>query len=210
LATSLLDTHAMLAQAVGNVFQELRLAASLTDGETWYPVYSLPLPGVAAFELAYGLDERRTAHNQRSIARVRREKSIVVAEYAGFSDLFAPIIEQGRVRSLLVAGPFATARPGANDLITRWRFITRTEARVSDPEFAHYLASTLAVATFEGSMLGVFLRFVKGNCDLLAQRGAVLRLSRDLAALRAKLVETRFAERGWVAAAEMVDERTSV
>jgi AraC-like DNA-binding protein len=207
--TSLLGTHAMLAQALGNVFQELRLAASLTDGKVWFPVYSLPLPGVAAFELAYGLDKQRTEHNQGSIARVRREKSIVVTEHAGFSDIFAPVIQHARVRALLVAGPFATARPRASDLVARWQGLTRKQARVSDPEFAHYLACTLATATFEGSTLGAFLRFVKGSCDLLAERGQVQRVARDLAALRAKLVETRFAERSWVAAAEMVDERTS-
>jgi len=208
-ATRLLNTHAMLAQAMGNVFQELRLAASLTDGETWYPIYSLPLPGIAAFELANGMEKERTLHNERAIATARRDRSALAVEHAGFCDLFAPIVEDGKVRAVIVAGPFATRRPTSHDLITRWRWLTGTQARVSDPEFAHYLASTLATATFEGSTLGVFRRFVKGNCQLLAQSGAVERLARDLALLRAKLVETRFAERGWVAAAEMVDERTS-
>jgi AraC-like DNA-binding protein len=208
-ATGLLNTHAMLAQVLGNVFQELRLAASLTDGRTWYPIYSLPLPGIAAFELANGMEKQRTEHNERAIARARREKSGLVVEHAGFSDLFAPIVEDKSVRAVIVAGPFATVRPTSNDMITRWRWLTGTQARASDPEFAHYLASTLAIATFEGSTLGVFRRFVKGNCDLLAQRGPVERLSRGLSVLRARLVDTRFAERSWVAAAEMIDERTS-
>ncbi len=209
-ATGLFNTHAMLAQVLGNVFQELRLAASLTDGETWYPIYSLPLPGIDAFELANGVEKQRTLHNERGIARARRERLGVVVEHAGFCDLFAPVVEHDRrVRGVIVAGPFATARPTSNDLITRWRWLTGSQARVSDPECAHYLASMLATATFEGSTLGVFRRFVKGNCELLAQQGAVTQRARDLAVLRARLVETRFAERGWVAAAEMVDERTS-
>jgi len=198
----------MAAQVLGNCFQELRLAASLTDGVTWYPIYSLSGPGVASFELANGKEKERSLHNLKAIAEVRRQRSGLVVEHAGFLDLFAPIVEEGKVRLVIVAGPFATARPTSNDLIGRWRRLTGTQARVSDPEFAHYLASTLSTATFEGPTLGIFTRFVKGHCQLLAQRGAVERLASDLSALRAKLVETRFAERGWEAAATMIDERT--
>ena len=39
----LLDTHSMAAQVLGNCFQELRLAASLTDGITLIRFYSLPV-----------------------------------------------------------------------------------------------------------------------------------------------------------------------
>ncbi|HEV8245277.1 MAG TPA: hypothetical protein VGP93_05900, partial [Polyangiaceae bacterium] len=57
-AASALGTHGLLTQALGYVFQDLRLAATLTDGETWHPIHFVA--NVTLFELTHGRENQRT------------------------------------------------------------------------------------------------------------------------------------------------------
>ena len=41
-APNLFGTHALLAQSLGSLFVELRLAASLTDGTRWRTIHPMP------------------------------------------------------------------------------------------------------------------------------------------------------------------------
>ena len=91
----------------------------------------------------------------------------------------------------------------------RWRWLTGTNARAADPEFAHYLALTLATATFEGPMLDVLQRFVETFCRVLSGQDDTDSLEVTGAALRKKLSVVRLVDRSFEAAAEMVDEHTS-
>ena len=143
-----------LGPVLANVFQELRLSATLTDGQTWLPVFSSP--NVVSIEFAHRVESRRDPHNARSIARTRRTHRAVLAQHAGFHDLFTPVGPDAR--TVLVVGPFAVARPSSAELQDRWHALTGTNARAGDPEFAHYLELTLATATFEGAMLDTLVR----------------------------------------------------
>jgi AraC-like DNA-binding protein len=197
--------RAKLGPLLANVFQELRMGATLTDGRTWSPVLSWP--NVVSAELAYRVEGRRDPHNARSIARARREGRLVIAEHAGFHDLYAPVGPDAQ--TLLVTGPFAVSRPTTSEVQNRWRWLTGTNARAADPEFAHYLALTLTTATFEGPMLDVLRRFVETFCRLLAGQDDTNSLASSADALRKRLSAVRLVDRSFETAAEMVDERTS-
>jgi AraC-like DNA-binding protein len=194
-----------LGPVLANVFQELRLSATLTDGRTWLPVYGSP--NVVSIEFAHRVEGRRDPHNARSLARARRTGRPVLAQHAGFHDLFAPVGLGSQ--TVLAVGPFAVARPSSLELQSRWRWLTGTNARAGDPEFAHYLELTLATATFEGPMLDALVRFVETFCRLLSGQGDSKALEQTGAALRKKLSVVRLVERSFEAAADLVDERTS-
>ena len=181
------------------------MGATLTDGRTWSPVFGMQ--NVVSVELANRVEGRRDPHNARSIATARREHRTVIAQHAGFHDLYAPI---GRdTELLLVTGPFLIGRPSSTEMSNRWRWLTGTNARAADPEFAHYLALTLATATFEGPMLDVLQRFVETFCRVLSGEDDTDSLEVTGAALRKKLSVVRLVDRSFEAAAEMVDEHTS-
>jgi AraC-like DNA-binding protein len=198
------QAHVLLGSVLSNVFEELRIGASLTDGWSFYPLHMLP--DVILFELAYRVEKRRETHNGRSMALVRRTGRPVVAQHAGFFDLYAPV---AGTPMMLVTGPFAVARPTSADVQARWRWLTGTQARAGDPELAHYLAMTLATPTFEGPLLEAFRRFASTFCGLLAARTDADTLKARTTALRQKLSAVRRVERTWETAAELVDERTS-
>ncbi|HEV8246698.1 MAG TPA: AraC family transcriptional regulator [Polyangiaceae bacterium] len=197
--------RATLGPRLANVFQELGVSATLTDGTTWDPIHSCS--NVLLFELSHGVERRRDVHNVESLARTRRTGRSLLASHAGFYDLFVPI-EPG-ADTVLVVGPFSLARPTSSDLQDRWRWLAGTQARATDPEFSHYLTVTLATATFEGPLLEALTQFAESFCRLLSGRDDAESIALRASALRAKLANVRFVERSFLAAAEMVDERTS-
>ena len=106
---SLLLARAKLSTVLANVFQELRMGATLTDGRTWSPVFGMQ--NVVSVELANRVEGRRDPHNARSIATARREHRTVIAQHAGFHDLYSPIGRDAEL--LLVTGPFLSVVPAA-------------------------------------------------------------------------------------------------
>ncbi|HEV8244764.1 MAG TPA: hypothetical protein VGP93_03315, partial [Polyangiaceae bacterium] len=200
------NTHAILAQVLARVFTEIDVSASLIDGLTWYPINALP--NVATFEMAHGMENKRWAYNDRCLDRVRREGGVVLGQHAGFHDLFAVVGAKDSPWTL-VAGPFALRRPGASDVLSRWREVTGDHGHASDPEFLRYVSMTLGTATLDGSKLERFKEVLACFGRLLDARGDVGRLSAEVSNLRESLADVRFVERMWDAVREMIDERTA-
>jgi hypothetical protein len=205
LPSPLTRAHLELGPVLANVFQELRMGAAITDGQTWHVVYGLP--NVVLFELAHGIEKRREVHNARSIARARKDGRALSTSHAGFHDLYVPVMPGGD--TVLVTGPFSVARPTSSDLQARWRWLTGTHARAADPEFGRYVAMTLATATFDDTTLGVVTRFAEIFCRLLGGRGPAESIAADASAVREKLTAVRLVDRCWEAAADMIDESSS-
>jgi AraC-like DNA-binding protein len=201
-------THAVLAEFVSGIFMDLEISTSLLDGSEWYPIHVVSdvLHDVVTYELAHGVERRRTAYNRRAVERLRRENKALLTEHAGFHDFFVPVGDVKSAWGALVTGPFAIRRPTANDVRVRWRWLTGRSARISDPEFARYLATTLATTTFEASMLQTFRRFLQGLASILAGRESIERLTAEVEPLRQKLREARRTERMWNAVRHMTDE----
>jgi AraC-like DNA-binding protein len=189
---------------MAHAFDELRISVAVwMDRDHWHPIHVVP--DVTHFEYHYGAAPRRWAYNERCLTRAGREKQTVVGEHAGFFDLFAPVADCG----IVVAGPFAKARPTALDVRRRWQDLTGSHARMSDSAFRDYLSATLATLTVAGPTLEAFERWTTCFAGSLGTKGDAVALAREAGAQRRLLWDARIPERMWDAARTMVDERTS-
>jgi AraC-like DNA-binding protein len=200
--------QALLTPVVANSFAQLAINVALwITGDWWYPIHGMP--SVLDVEYDHAVASRRWAYNRRCFAQVQQTRKILVAKHAGFSDLFVPVQDKSRVRGILVAGPFATARPTGAEVVQRWYEITGSHARLTDPNFSRYLEMTLSTLTLEGALFHSFQRLMSCFAGLVVGQRSPDALAAEAEAMRVELHEARFAERMWDTARELVDERTS-
>jgi AraC-like DNA-binding protein len=199
--------HALLAPLIGNVFEALRVSASVWEhGAAWFAIHTEP--NVGAFELEHGLENERGRYNSRCFRSAAEQRRPVRGDHAGFADYFVPIIAQGQVAAILVTGPFATARPTGPAVLERWRWLTKRQGHPADPEFASYLAATLSTLVLDGDRAAVFARLLACIAQLCSGQGDAEALVNEATVLRAALESARSAERVWDAVRTMVDDRS--
>jgi AraC-like DNA-binding protein len=200
--------QALLTPVVANSFDQLSISVALwITGDWWYPIHTMP--SVLDVEYEHAVASRRWAYNRRCFEQVRQTRKILHAQHAGFSDLFVPVQDKTRVRGILVAGPFSTARPTGTDVVQRWYELTGSHARPAEPDFSRYLDLTLSTLTLEGPLFDAFKRLMSCFAGLVVRQGNPDALAAEAEAMRVELQESRFAERMWDTARELVDERTS-
>jgi AraC-like DNA-binding protein len=202
-----LTRHAVLAPIAGRVFELLGIGASLYHRGSWLDLRESI--GIAAFELEHGQDLERFAYNTRCIDETLRSRSIVHGRHAGFADLFVPVSVDGRCDAVLVTGPFATERPTAADILDRWRALTGRAGSLEDPEFSHYVTTTLSTLVLDAPQTAAFARLVSCLASLMAGRGSAQALYTEIESCLDSLMQARMADRMWEAAREMVDDATS-
>jgi hypothetical protein len=127
----------------------------------------------------------------------------------GLSDLFVPILSLGRVVAVLVAGPFVTVRATGVEILERWRSLTGREGHPSDPEFASYLAATLATLVLDDAKAARFARLLECLATLMAGEGHADELTNEAEVLHQELERVRLPEGMWEAVRSMVDDRSS-
>jgi AraC-like DNA-binding protein len=202
---SLPRTRATLAQGLASIFADLGLSAALRDGSSWFPIHRVR--SVHDVEIAHGVEERRYAYNERCFAKLGRQREqLLVGRHAGFFDLFARVGDASGNWGALVTGPFAIARPSASDIQSRWRAMSGGLGRVSDPDFRHYVATSLGTTTFDGDDFRIFQRCVACFAMLLEGSADAERLASESAALREKLWHVRLSERMWDVSRSLVDD----
>jgi AraC-like DNA-binding protein len=108
-----------------------------------------------------------------------------------------------------VTGPFQTARVTSADLLERWRALTGAQGRMSDPEFARYVETTLTTLLLERDLDQRFLSFVEAMAALVGARGDADATFAAIQSLFRELAPARLAERSWEIARSVVDRRTS-
>jgi AraC-like DNA-binding protein len=200
--------HALLSVILANIFQSLRISATLWEhGTDWFPIHTEPSPG--AFESEHGKESDRNAYNVRMFAKVERTKKIVRGEHGGYSDLFVPILIRGRVVGILVTGPFARARPATADILETWRSVTGRKAHFANPEFAAFLSSVFSILVLSNEKLRSFEKLLDCLAKLMAGEGRADWLVNRAMARRAEIEEARFVDRMWEVTQTMIDERTS-
>src|SRR5690242_17815962 len=98
--------------------------APLLPGTTWVVLNArrLVLRGIEA--RADG-GKRRARYDAKNIQIVRRTRKTRLAHLGARHDLVVPIVRDGRVESLLLAGPFLTREPTARSVRREWRLIFR-------------------------------------------------------------------------------------
>ena len=136
-------------------FDEIGVSVSLwSSGDWWESIHRVQ--NMTSFESEHGVQSRRWAYNRRCFAEVHRRGKTLRAQHAGFWDLFVPVKDAQGVRSVFVAGPFATERPTSADILERWFSLTGLKGRITDPAFAHYVSATLSTLTLEGQLSLMF------------------------------------------------------
>jgi AraC-like DNA-binding protein len=200
-------THALATLGAGNIFEDLGVSAALWDFANWYVIHSEP--NVIDFEIQHGIEVERSRHNARSFRRVRRDRDLVVGEHAGLVDFFLPVMKGNRVLAILAVGPVARERPTTAAILERWRWLTGRHGNPVDPEFSHYLSTTLSTLVLAGSRFKTFDRALRLLGRLLGGDGDAAVVRSQLGALQMELKEARYHESVWKAASSMVDERTS-
>jgi AraC-like DNA-binding protein len=200
----------MWAVSATNVFEWLDIALTLWEPGGWHEIHERPYAlDVLGFEIEHGVEAERLTYNRRSLLAARQTQRTVVATHAGFTDLFVPLRAGGRVKGVLVTGPFATRRPDSTEILERWRWLTGRRGDTEDPEFAQYLVATLSVLVLEEKRAAAFQRLVESVASLMAQAGAADDTFAEIAALREALGAARLPEHTWEVARALVDERTS-
>jgi AraC-like DNA-binding protein len=201
-----LTRHAVLAPIAARVFELLGVGASFFH-RSWLDLRESI--GVAAFELEHGQDLERFAYNTRCIEEALRTRATVRGRHAGFADLFVPVSVDGRADAVLVTGPFATERATSVEILERWRALTGRAGSLEDPEFFHYVTTTLATLSLDAPQTAAFSRLVERLASLMAGRGSAPELYVEIESCMDLLMGARLADRMWEAARAMVDEATS-
>src|SRR5258706_9532911 len=199
--------HALFAPAAANVFEWLDVACTLWEHGGWWDIHERSSSAdLLRFELEHGVEAERLTYNRRCLSQALHRKSTVTGEIAGFTDLFVPVCSDGgRTDGVLVTGPFATARPTSTDILERWRTLTGSRGHPSDPEFAHYVSTTLSTLVLEGTQTVAFRKLVELCAQLMAGEGSSDAIYAEVRALRGELAGARLAGRMWDAAYAMVD-----
>jgi AraC-like DNA-binding protein len=203
-----LRTYAAASQVAAQVFRELRISVSLNDDGEWTSITGFP--SVVRFEVVHGSELARWAYNADSMERVQRTGRAVLGEHLGFSDLFVPVRTPSGKYAVLVAGPFARARPTAGDVLERWRTLSGAVGRAGDAEFLRYLSMTLGTLALEGNRTQLFQRVLARFGTLLEERGDPEALVREIRELGNELVPARRFEHMGALVHEFIDEHSEL
>jgi AraC-like DNA-binding protein len=199
--------HALLAPLVTNVFGVLGISVTLNRDNEWLPIHSVT-PNIIRFEVEHGLARERGAYNTQQLSRAHKERRAILAEHAGCSDLFVPVLARGEVVGVLVSGPFATRAPTAADILARWKWLTGRAGHPADPEFAWYLRDALGMVVLDRHQTRALERLLSCFAQLMSGEGSADQLTNTCNLMRVELERARFAERAWQAARTMLDERS--
>jgi AraC-like DNA-binding protein len=200
--------HGVLGPVVANVFQVLRVSASLWEhGQEWFSIHVEP--SVTAFELQHAMESERYSYNERNFSEAQKLGKPVRAEYGGFLDIYVPILKGRRNAAMMVVGPVAARRPTSADVLERWRWLTGRQGHPADPEFASYLSATLSTLVLEGEALSRFEELLQCLALLMAGEGRADVIANRAGTLRAEIEQARFVDRMWEAVRNMIDDRTS-
>jgi AraC-like DNA-binding protein len=199
--------HALLAPLVTNVFGVLGIPITLNRDNEWLPIHSVT-PNIIRFETEHGLSHERDAYNARQLSRAQGERRAILAEHAGCSDLFVPVVARGEVLGVLVSGPFATRAPTTADILARWKWLTGRVGHPADPEFAWYLREALTMVVLDRKQTRALTRLLSCFAQLMSGQGSADQLANTCNLMRVELEQARFVERAWHAARTMLDERS--
>ena len=125
--------HAFLAAQ--NAFTSfLDVPCSLvTRTGSWIVVYNSGAPSVVEAHNALGQREARGKYNALHVGRVLATQQPLETSLHGFSDLWVPIVRDGRCDNLLVSGPFSRQPWGAAEIRHNWQTLTGEKPRAFSP-----------------------------------------------------------------------------
>jgi len=155
-------------------FEDLRLPCNLVtaDQTDWLKIWGSD-DNVAAHELLQGAEAARSEYNHHSLTHVARTKRPLHATHHGFSDLFVPILQAGRLDGFLVCGSFTGVQWSASDIREQWHKLTEQPPWPNDPDLLSYAQAVLAAPRLPKpaarALMAILLEFAKllGNSNLV-------------------------------------------
>jgi AraC-like DNA-binding protein len=163
--------HAFLAAQ--NAFTSfLQISCSLvTRSGSWIVVYNSGGPSVVETQSSLGGRATRSEYNRRHVEQVLRTRQPLETELFGFSDLWVPIVSEGRCDNLLVSGPFLRRSWSAEEIRENWRELTGQRPQPHAARFLDYARSVLATQVLDAEQLPKFQEFLRELSELLAGVG---------------------------------------
>jgi AraC-like DNA-binding protein len=199
--------HALVVPSVTFIFEVLRVSAALWEHDVeWLPIHNVS--DLIAFEIEHGIETERSAYNARLFKEVIRTGRTQLGKHGGYYDCFVPVVARGQVTAVLVAGPFALARPTSTDILDRWRWLTARQGHPADPEFAAYLTTTFGTLVLEGDAAQLFEQVLEGLAALMGQERSPGEIMAQIEQRRGALEQVRLVERTWEAVRVMTDGRS--
>jgi AraC-like DNA-binding protein len=163
--------HAFLAAQ--NAFTSfLEIPCSLvTRTGSWIVVYNSGAPSVVEAQSALGGRKIRSDYNREHVEHVLASHEPIETQLHGFSDLWVPIVSDGRCDNLLVSGPFSRRPWTADDIRQSWLTLTGERPRAQSSGFLDYARAVLRTQVLGDSELTKFQDFLRVFAELLAGRG---------------------------------------
>ncbi len=163
--------HAFLAAQ--NAFTSfLDIPCSLvTRTGSWIVVYNSGAPSVVEAHNALGQRDARGKYNAAHVGRVLTTREPLETALHGFSDLWVPIVSDGRCDNLLVSGPFLRRPWSAADIRDSWQALTGEKPRPSSQGFLAYARTVLHTQVLDSAELAKFQDFLRVFAELLAGHG---------------------------------------
>jgi AraC-like DNA-binding protein len=199
-------SHALGLPAALAVYRNLDITGSLYSERNWWPLRVAP--NLILFELQYGVEVEREAQNNRCFAEVAQTKTTLRAEYAGYKNLFVPVVRDGEFLGLLTTGPFATKRPTSESILAAWHSITGRQGHLADPGFSSYVSMSLSTLVLDQGRDVTFQRMLEQVAALIAGAGDAEEHVNEAERLLVELWPIRMVERTWSAVEIMLDERS--
>jgi AraC-like DNA-binding protein len=156
--------------------------------------------------------DQRREYNTELLDRASSTMKTQVGSMWGQSDIYVPLVSEGRSTAVIVAGPFLRDMPTERELGERWRELAGTPTSSYDANMLDFARSVLSLDVLETAelaavieLLEILARSLVGKADLPADmdRAAELRetvIARTPAATgrRAKLMIGGATWNGWV------------
>jgi AraC-like DNA-binding protein len=129
----------------------------------------------------------RATHNGDSMDEVASTRRSKVATFRGFSDLYVPILIEAECVATLVAGPFLTEPPSAEQIIESWAGLRGRAAERFDRELADYARAMIHTPVLGAKPLAAFRELLEILARALAGRPELPRDARRVVHLRNKV-----------------------
>jgi AraC-like DNA-binding protein len=199
----------LVGSIVGGLFEDLDVGATICTEHTrtrhneWYVLHGGPK--FSELEVQHGLDRQRALYNTQSFAQAHQLNRPVLTSRTGCYDFFVPLGVQEGARTSLAVGPFLKVRPTKSDLLKRWHEIGGRDARLGNPGFARYWATSQAMLALDAPLVSDLECVLAYLCALVTSAGEVQKLAEAAPERIARLRTARAVERMWEAAASAVD-----
>jgi hypothetical protein len=130
------------------------IARPLQKDEEWLQLsQSRQSVEIGHFEAKARRTAERAEYNRRQLARLKKQPGLLLSEFHGYSDLFAPILHEGRPEAALVVGPFLTEAPRLETLARHYKELTGRGAPPSHPDFVEYCRIAVETPLLEAEAL---------------------------------------------------------